>query len=178
MALADARRTADQQVVVSGHEGTGGQVHHHRPVQAGHRGEVEAGEGLRLLASGLLQPDSQPALIPPLQFVVQQQRQELPWRQTILDCLRRSDLQTVQHPRELQFLQLRQERVDWTAVHRCSHRVASSVPKNSETGLAKANWRASLRCCKVAKGTSSGGKGSRSRAAFRISLIRRYRPSP
>ena len=50
-------------------EPTGRELRHHLAVQARHRREVEAREGLALLPASLLKPELQPSLVPPFQVM-------------------------------------------------------------------------------------------------------------
>lgn len=124
--------------------------------------EVELCQRLPRLDARLSQRATKPGLAAPLQFVVEQQRQELGWAELRLGRLRRTVLQSQQHAREPELPQFGQERM----VQHDRASFCPARPKKSSEPRAKANvvWTGR---------TGVSGSGCWSSAALRTCLMRR-----
>src|SRR6266851_9708493 len=102
VALADPGRAVEQDVLVALDELTGGEVEDLRLVELGIEAEVEALEGLGGMEGGPTQPQPEPALGAALDFILQEDGEELHEGGLLLDGLAIADVERLEDPGQAQ----------------------------------------------------------------------------
>jgi len=93
---------------MAGHEATGGQFLHHRPVDTGRRGEVEGGQSLLSVTSRLGKATGQALLAAAFELIIQQHGRELRGREMAFAGLGSARVQGEHHARKVELAQLGQ----------------------------------------------------------------------
>ena len=118
---------------MTSHEGARGEVLDEGAIDTRGGVEVEVGQGLAVVASGLIQTTGQTSLVAAFEFIIQEQGQELGGSELSLGSLGSPDVKGERDARELELAQFGKKGV-------CDHACTSSAAgKNSAGERAKAN---------------------------------------
>ena len=105
MTFSDPGRAAQQNILVAGDKGAGGQILDEGAVDAWSGGEVKLGQCFGAVTARVSQAAGQTLLGAPLQFIIQEQSQEFHWTELALHGLGGAQFQGLEHTRELQLAQ-------------------------------------------------------------------------